>query len=145
MSAKAKKVAYWVTTGVLVFVFGAGGVAELAQGSAVREGFKSLGYPAYLAVILGTWKLLGAAVLVWPRTPRIKEWAYAGIMIDLTSAAASHVFVADPPADVAVPLIIAVIGLASWALRPADRVLGRIAVRAAASEPASAGDARLAA
>ena len=41
-----------------------------------------LGYPAYFLVILGIWKLLGAVALVVPKFPRLKEWAYAGVIFD---------------------------------------------------------------
>ena len=37
-----------------------------------------LGYPGYLATIMGTAKVVAAVVLVVPRLPRLKEWAYAG-------------------------------------------------------------------
>ena len=39
--------------------------------------------------ILGIWKLLGFVALVIPRFPRLKEWAYAGVLFDLTGAVAS--------------------------------------------------------
>ena len=38
--------------------------------------------PQYFLVILGIWKLLGAVALVIPRFPRLKEWAYAGVLFD---------------------------------------------------------------
>ena len=48
-----------------------------------------MGYPPYFLVILGIWKLLGAVALVIPGFPRLKEWAYAGVIFDLTGAVAS--------------------------------------------------------
>ena len=86
-----------------------------------------LGYPIYFMVILGFWKVLGAIAIVAPRYPRLKEWAYAGIFFDLTGAAASCAAVGGYGAygfHVIAPLILTVLTLASWWLRPESRVLG---------------------
>jgi len=64
----------------------------------------------------------------------LKEWAYAGMLFDLTGAAASHAATGDPAGKIATPLIILGIVAASWALRPESRKLGD-----ASSKPA--GDA----
>jgi hypothetical protein len=90
---------------------------------------RQLGYPAYFPVILGVWKLAGAVAVSVPRLPRLKEWAYAGAVFTYTGAAASHLAVGDW-AGMLPPSVIAVIAVASWALRPAAR-------RGLAAEPAS--------
>jgi uncharacterized membrane protein YphA (DoxX/SURF4 family) len=46
----------------------------------VRGLIERLGYPPYFMLILGTWKRLGAVALVIPKFPRLKEWAYAGVL-----------------------------------------------------------------
>jgi uncharacterized membrane protein YphA (DoxX/SURF4 family) len=84
-----------------------------------------LGYPPYFLVILGIWKLLGAVALVIPRFPRLKEWAYAGVLFDLTGAVAS--LFASGLIDVgtmAYPIVMTGVAVASWALRPSSRRLG---------------------
>jgi hypothetical protein len=103
-----------------------GGVFDLLRGPAVAQQIAALGYPAYLASILGFWKLLGAAAIVAPGLPRLKEWAYAGVAFELSGAAASHVFAGDPAAKIAVPVVLLVIAAASWALRPASRRMGEL-------------------
>jgi hypothetical protein len=59
--------------------------------------------------------------------PRLKEWAYAGIFIDLTGASvASAAMSASIGAEwwhVWAPLTVAAIMFGSWALRPASRRL----------------------
>src|SRR5204862_592264 len=85
-----------------------------------------LGYPAYLASILGAWKVLGALAVLAPRWPRLKEWAYAGMMFDLTGAALSHGTRGDAVGVVITPLVLLALVAASWALRPQSRVLGRV-------------------
>lgn len=123
MNDKTRTIGYWVATGLLGFAFAAGGLADLAGSPQVLEGMAHLGYPAYVATILGVWKVLGAIALFVPRSPRLKEWAYAGIFFDLTGAAASHAAVGDPADKVITPLVLVAIAAASWALRPESRRL----------------------
>src|SRR5260221_2866959 len=118
MQTKPKTIGYWVTTGLFAATFLASGAAELAAAPAVTVAMRALGYPLYFLTILGVWKVLGAAALLAPRLPRLKEWAYAGIFFDLTGAAASHAFSGDPPGKIATPLVLLLIAVASWALRP---------------------------
>jgi hypothetical protein len=69
-------------------------------------------------VILGVWKVLGAVAVLAPRFPRLKEWAYAGTVFDLTGAAASHLAVGDGAIKLLGPIIFTGLAFASWALRP---------------------------
>ncbi len=102
-----------------------GGIAELAHRPETIEGMKLLGYPVYFVMILGFWKLLGSLALVMPGFPRVKEWAYAGIFFNMTGAAVSHLVCHDAAWHVVVTLGLAGLAVASWALRPASRTLGR--------------------
>jgi hypothetical protein len=95
----------------------------LVVGDPVAPVLAHLGYPVYVLTILGWWKVLGAIVLLAPRLPRLKEWAYAGTVFDLTGAAASFALRGDS-AGLSGPLFLAVLALASWALRPPSRTLG---------------------
>jgi uncharacterized membrane protein YphA (DoxX/SURF4 family) len=119
-----RKIGYWTATALVVFGVASGGAAELARRPENVEGLVRLGYPVYLATLLGAWKLLGAVVLVVPRLPRLKEWAYAGIVFNMTGAAFSHAAAHDETWHVVVTLVFAGLALASWALRPASRTLG---------------------
>ncbi len=122
---KGRQLAYWATTGLVALAFAAGGVFDLSLAPEVAAGMESLGYPLYVAQILGVWKLLGAAALLAPRTPLIKEWAYAGIAFDLTGAIASHWFVGDPVANLAAPAALLALAAGSYLLRPENRRLVR--------------------
>jgi uncharacterized membrane protein YphA (DoxX/SURF4 family) len=123
MTTKTRNIVYWGATGLVALGFLAGGLTDLARTADVEAGMAHLGYPAYLATLLGVWKVLGAAAIVAPGLPRLKEWAYAGIAFDLTGAASSHAWVGDPPDKVVTPLVLLAIAAASWALRPASRTL----------------------
>jgi uncharacterized membrane protein YphA (DoxX/SURF4 family) len=120
---RLRTIAYWLATifGPASFVIG--GMLHLARTPDVMATLQHLGYPAYFAWILGTGKLAGAVVVVAPRLPRLKEWAYAGFAFDLIAAAASRAFVGDGAGDILAPIGFLILVLASWALRPASRRL----------------------
>jgi uncharacterized membrane protein YphA (DoxX/SURF4 family) len=117
------KIGYWATTGLVAFGFAAGGLADLSRSADVRAGLEHLGYPLYLAVLLGVWKVLGAVAIVVPRFPRLKEWAYAGMVFDLSGAFFSHASVGDPAPKLIAPLLLLALLVASWALRDESRKL----------------------
>jgi hypothetical protein len=125
---KSRNIAYWITTILVAFFIGGGGLSQMWQYHANPHGVVAvLGYPLYFFAILGFWKVLGAIAILVPRFPRLKEWAYAGIFFDLTGAAASCAAVGVYGAfgfHILAPLIIAGLTVASWALRPASRFIG---------------------
>lgn len=120
---KFQNVGYWATTGLVAAAFAFGGVMDLMAPPEMLAGLAHLGYPAYLAPLLGVWKLLGAVAVLAPGFPRIKEWAYAGMFFDLTGAAVSHAASGDPAANVLTPLFILALVIASYLLRPESRRL----------------------
>jgi DoxX-like family len=118
---QARRIGFWTSTAILVFVLLSGGIGELLHLWGTLDTATVLGYPPYFLTIIGAWKILGALVLLLPGIPRLKEWAYAGIVFNMTGAAASHAFAADygPFAfHVLVTLALAGLALASWALQP---------------------------
>jgi hypothetical protein len=124
LNSRTPPIAYWITTGLVALALGSGGVGDVLRVDDVVAGMVHLGYPIYFCVILGVWKLLGAAVLLAPRLPRLKEWAYAGAVFDFTGAVFSHGASDDPATKMIAPLVLAGLTLASWALRPPGRTLG---------------------
>ena len=108
-----------------------GGVIDLVRGreivvigAPVDQVVSSLGYPVYVLLFLGLLKILGAAVIVAPGFLRLKEWAYAGSFFQITLAMWSHALVGSDPINLVYPVVVMLLTLASWALRPPDRVLG---------------------
>jgi uncharacterized membrane protein YphA (DoxX/SURF4 family) len=123
-SIKLKSVVYWVSTALIAAAFVLGGAIDVASQPPAVAFLAHLGYPAYFAVLIGVWKVLGGLAVLVPRLPRLKEWAYAGIFFDLTGAAVSHAASGDGASRVMVPLVLVAIGFASWRLRPASSKLG---------------------
>ncbi len=132
---KVRNAGYWLSTALVALALAVGGAFDLVQSKQALEGLAQLGYPAYFAIVLGAWKLLGALAIVAPRLPLLKEWAYAGIVFDLSGAAFSHAAVGDGLDKLIPPLVLLGLAVASWALRPADRTLA--ATRRAAPGQAS--------
>jgi uncharacterized membrane protein YphA (DoxX/SURF4 family) len=122
--SRLRLVAWWAATLLLAPEMAVGGCWDLARIHLVRAIMDHLGYPLWVLSILGFWKIAGAFAIVIPRFPRLKEWAYAGMFFNYTGAVASHLFAGDGPGAWAVPAIFALIGVASWALRPPSRILG---------------------
>jgi hypothetical protein len=120
---RARLVGYALTTAIAVLVFAGSGIANLVRAEHVANDMSALGYPAYFMTLLGVWKLLGAVVIALPRLARAKEWAYAGMIFDLTGAATSRAASGDAVETVMVPLAIAAVVVGSWALRPHGRRL----------------------
>jgi hypothetical protein len=118
-----RKIGYWAATGLVALAFAFGGAMDIAQPPDMMAGLAHLGYPAYFATILGIWKLLGAIAIVVPGFGRVKEWAYAGMVFDLTGASASHAVSGDPVGNVLTPLVILAVVVASYLLRPESRKL----------------------
>lgn len=75
-------IAYWLFTVLVAFELAAGALWDLLQIEYVRVALAHLGYPLYLLVILGVWRVPGALTLLVPRFPRLKEWVYAGAFFE---------------------------------------------------------------
>ncbi|MCZ8521389.1 MULTISPECIES: DoxX family protein [Paenibacillus] len=116
-------IAYWSVTLLLAATIMLSGIGQLMRYGGNLELVTNLGYPVYVLTILGIWKVLGAAALVVPGFPRLKEWVHAGIFFLMTGAALSHVFAGDYGFPIILPLFYAALNIASWALRPKSRTL----------------------
>ena len=119
---RTRAIVYWVATALLVFELVLGGMWDVLRVPHVRVVIERIGYPLYFLVILGVWKLLGAVALVIPRFPRLKEWAYAGVVFNLTGALVSHVASGDiEPGPMSYLVVMVGITATSWSLRPPSR------------------------
>ncbi len=116
-------VSYWIATTLVAIAFLLPGVGNLLHTQQIARDMAHLGYPSYFLTVLGSWKVLGAIAISIPRFPRLKEWAYAGMIFDLTGAAISRAVSGDGVSGIAPPLAIAALVIVSWALRPRSRRL----------------------
>ena len=122
-NANPREIAYWSATVLSVMGVAGTGLLDLTGAPAMAQHVTALGYPPYLQHFLGVAKLLGGAVVLLPRLPRLKEWAYAGMTFDLVGAAYSHLAHRDPATELLLPVVLLALLATSYFLRPDRRRL----------------------
>lgn len=115
--SKKTNILYWVFTGLFAFIMIGSAIPDILMMPVAMKGMhEELGYPAYFVPYLGTAKLLGVIAILIPGFPRIKEWAYAGLIFDLVSATYSVAAYGKPVGDwIAMPVFV-VLGFISYGL-----------------------------
>ena len=88
---------YWVATGLVAIAALSGGLNYLSATHHAIENFQHIGYPQQLRILLGIAKVAGAIVLLLPRLPTLKEWAYAGFTFTWIAATVAHYLAGDGP------------------------------------------------
>jgi hypothetical protein len=111
---------YWGTTSLVAIVPLLAAFAYLTAAPQAVENFRHVGYPQQLRVLLGIAKLAGAIVLLLPRLPTLKEWAYAGFTFMWIAATVAH-YLAGDGALFLVPLALIGSLAISYVTRPANR------------------------
>jgi uncharacterized membrane protein YphA (DoxX/SURF4 family) len=115
------KIIYWIATLWLALGMASTGIVQLLRSDVEVARMAHLGYPAYLLTLLGIWKILGVAAVLIPRSPLIKEWAYAGFFFAMSGAAISHIALGDPVSEIFPSLLLLALTVVSWYFRPASR------------------------
>jgi hypothetical protein len=99
------KIFYWIFTVLVSGFILLASVPDILRAPEAQAIFAHLGYPAYLLPFLGVAKVLAVITMLVPGFARLKEWAYAGLVIDLTGAFYSHLSVGDPASSWIFPVI----------------------------------------
>jgi len=96
-SQRRNKIFYWGLTLMMFLPATAGAFVEaFTSGPAsIAKIMIALGYPLYLMKILGVAKIFGGIAILTGKSPRMKEWAYAGFAFDFLGAIASHMITGD--------------------------------------------------
>jgi len=119
--AKRNKIIYWIATLWLALGMTSMGIVQLMKVKSETDLMDGLGYPAYLLALLGTTKLLGVVVVLIPKFPLLKEWAYAGFFFTTAGAIYSHMAAGNNMDEIFPPLLLLVLTVVSWYMRPAGR------------------------
>lgn len=96
---KKIKIFYWIFTILFAGFMFMSAVPDFLVMQLAVDGFKAMGFPAHLVPFLGVAKALGVIAILIPGFPRIKEWAYAGLIFDLIGAIYSLIMIHVPAAD----------------------------------------------
>ncbi len=113
---KKTKFIYWIFTSLFAFLMLGSAIPDIFSVPVAVEGFQKMGMPAYLLPFLGIAKTLGVIAILIPGYPRIKEWAYAGLVFDLLGATFSIIASGQPASNwmfMALPIVLAA-GSYTW-------------------------------
>lgn len=113
---KRIKIFYWIVTGLLAALSVLGSVLDISLAQQAVDLITHLGYPVYFVPFIGVLRLLGIIAILIPGFPRIKEWAYAGLVFDMGGALYSHIATGDPFSVFAPALIALLLSLGSYFL-----------------------------
>ena len=118
---KRNKIIYWIATLWLALGMLSTGIVQLLQMKEETEFIVKLGYPVYFLTLLGIWKILGVVIVLIPKFPLLKEWAYAGFFFAMSGAIYSHIAAGSPLSDLFGPTLLLVLTVVSWYFRPLER------------------------
>jgi hypothetical protein len=83
---KKIKALYWISTCLFGIMMLGSAIPDILILQIAVDGFTKMGMPIYLVPFLGWAKFLGVITLLLPVFPKLKEWAYAGLVFDLLGA-----------------------------------------------------------
>ncbi len=89
------KISYWSVTVIMSILILLGAVVDVIKSTEAVAFIKHLGYPEYFIRFIGALKIAGVLAILIPINSRIKEWAYAGLVFDISGAIYSHLISGD--------------------------------------------------
>jgi len=120
-AGKAGKIIYWIATIWLALGMTSTAIVQIIKMPEEVDMMTALGYPLYILMIIGVWKILGVIAILIPKFPLIKEWAYAGFFFVMSGAIISHLVVGDKAKTIFGPLLLIVLTVTSWYFRPPSK------------------------
>lgn len=89
---KKINIIYWVSTIIAVGLILFASIPSMLLTEDSKKFMSDfLHYPDYFNQFIGVAKILGCIAILIPGFPRIKEWAYAGLVFDLVGAIYSQI------------------------------------------------------
>jgi hypothetical protein len=96
---KRIKIIYWIFTSLFAFMMLGSAIPDILVSPIAVEGFRKMELPVYLVPFIGVAKAFGVLAILIPGYARIKEWAYAGLFIDLVGATYCIISSGEPAAS----------------------------------------------
>jgi uncharacterized membrane protein YphA (DoxX/SURF4 family) len=117
-AGRATQIAAMVTTGLVAAMWVYFGRSYLIRDPGEwRMANKQLGYPLYIIPLIGVTHIVGGLALLLPNVPRLTEWVYACIAIDLLLAFYSQMNGGGSTWDKFDPILVMAFVFASYVLR----------------------------
>jgi hypothetical protein len=113
MTRGKEKIIYLVTTGFIAIISILGAWGLLAMPFFINT-VTAMGYPDYFRITLAVFKIIGGLLLLTPVPARLKEWAYAGISINVISAIISFCAIQAPAVSFISPVIALLVLIVSY-------------------------------
>jgi len=111
---KLVKLIYWIATGLMCAFMLLGAVFDILKTPDAIKFIIELGYPEYFIRFIGVMKVLGIIAVLIPKFPKLKEWAYAGLVFDTFGATYSHIANGDGAQKFMAALISLVLVMVSY-------------------------------
>jgi uncharacterized membrane protein len=117
-AGRAIQIAAMVTTGLVAFSWLYFGRLYLIHDPGEwRIANQQLGYPLYIIPLLGVTHILGGVGVLIPNVPRLTEWVYAGLVINLLLAFYSQLNGGGSTFEKFDPILVLAFVFASYFLR----------------------------
>lgn len=120
-ATKRNKIIYWVFTIWMSLGMVSSAIVQILMIPEEVQLFEHLGFPLYFMHMLGILKLLGVAVVLMPKLPVLKEWAYSAFFFTMLVAFLSHIAMKDGFAETFPPAFLLTLTMLSWYFRPTGR------------------------
>ncbi len=92
---KLNKYGFLISTGLLSLLMVASASKYFLDYGMISETFTGLGFPTWLIYPLAVLKICGV-IMLWLRKPNfLREWAYAGFMLNALIALGAHLNIGD--------------------------------------------------
>ena len=121
--SKRNKIIYWIATIWMSLGMTSSAIVQLIRMQEETDMFTHLGYPLYLLTFIGIAKLIGVVIVLAPKLPLLKEWAYAGFFFIMAGALFSHIVMGDAFGETFPPVLLLLLIGTSWYFRPEGRKL----------------------
>lgn len=95
MSITLKKVAYWASTGIILFLLAWAAASYHVIHETQAGFFKAFGYPTYLVYPLAYLKITAILVIVSHRYNDLRDMVYAAYFLNMILALVGHVLYGD--------------------------------------------------
>lgn len=117
-AGRAIRIAAMLTTGLVAFSWLYFGRLYLIHDPGEwRVAHQQLGYPLYIIPLLGVTHILGGLGVLIPNVPRLTEWVYAGLVINLLLAFYSQLNGGGSTFEKFDPILVLAFVVASYGLR----------------------------
>jgi len=113
---KKTKIIYWIVTGIFAAFMISTSIPDIISTPQTVDFIVKMGYPPYFIPFIGVAKVLGCIAILVPAFPRIKEWAYAGLVFDLVAACYSFASLKYPVASWCFVLLVIGVAFVSYFL-----------------------------